>query len=76
MGEHLEWVRMEESCIDAVKEAMDEREALLRVVRAALGVSKDAFFSDEGGEHFLVDVNFIVELESSLEALPEHLRSE
>ena len=49
-----------------------ENEALLRVARAAKDVADDAYYSEEGGPHCLVDAPFIYDLEEALKEV-EHL---
>ena len=44
---------------------------LERVARAAKDVDKDAYFSMEGGKHFLVDFDIIDRLHNALADLPE-----
>ena len=75
MSDHLEWVRVEENCIDTVKEAMEEREALLRVVRAAekLGEKCAPGRSVDESRSWFWDYE-LLEFFETLEALPEHLR--
>ena len=52
---------------DALKEQNEKIEALLRVARAARDVHEDAYFSEEGGPHYLVDVKYIQLLGDTLE---------
>jgi len=49
---------------DEINEAT---QALLRVARAARDVHEDAYFSEEGGPHYLVDVKYIQLLGDTLE---------
>ena len=49
-----------------------EQDALLRVARAAKDVADDAYYSEEGGPHCLVDAPFIYDLEEALKEV-EHL---
>jgi len=52
---------------DALKEQNEKIVALLRVARAARDVHEDAYFSEEGGPHYLVDVKYIQLLGDTLE---------
>jgi len=52
---------------EALKEQNEKIEALLRVARAARDVHEDAYFSEEGGPHYLVDVKYIQLLGDTLE---------
>ncbi len=77
-------------CIDSVKKReeeinlrfaelegqdWDDYDNLLRVVRIAKEVDNDAYFSMEGGKHFLVDFDIINRLHESLKKV-EHLFEE
>ena len=55
-------------------ELIDKREcqALLRVARAAKDVADDAYYSEDGGPHYLVDAPFIHDLAEALKEV-EHL---
>ena len=58
---------------DTVKSSMTEDYAkLLRVARAAKDVADDAYYSEEGGPHYLVDAPFVYDLKEALEGA-QHL---
>jgi hypothetical protein len=78
---------MSAECVDEIKERekeidlkfaelegrdWDEYDNLLRILKIARGIDKDAYFSLEGGKHFLVDFDLIDKLHEALKKV-EHL---
>ena len=58
--------------IEGAKRLYAERKALLRVARAAKDVADDAYYSEEGGPHYLVDAPFVYDLKEAIEGA-QHL---